>query len=115
MSDNHLSIDEIIERAERIKAEAEKQALILRSDAVRQQKILEAQGEAESIALTQQALADSIVKLNESNPSDSVIAIKGLEAFGKAADGRATKIIIPSEIQNMAGLLTSAKELLSDK
>lgn len=96
-----------------LKAEAEKQALILRSDAVRQQKILEAQGEAESIALTQQALADSIVKLNESNPSESVIAIKGLEAFGKAADGKATKIIIPSEIQGLAGLVTSVKEIAS--
>lgn len=97
-----------------LKAEAEKQALILRSDAVRQQKILEAQGEAESIALTQQALADSIVKLNESKPSDSVIAIKGLEAFGKAADGRATKIIIPSEIQGLAGLVTSVKEIANN-
>ncbi len=97
-----------------LKAEAEKQALILRSDAVRQQKILEAQGEAESIALTQQALADSIVKLNESNPSDGVIAIKGLEAFGKAADGRATKIIIPSEIQGLAGLVTSVKEIANN-
>ncbi|MGN0551963.1 MAG: SPFH domain-containing protein, partial [Oscillospiraceae bacterium] len=97
-----------------LKAEAEKQALILRSDAVRQQKILEAQGEAESIALTQQALADSIVKLNQSNPSDGVIAIKGLEAFGKAADGKATKIIIPSEIQGLAGLVTSVKEIASN-
>ncbi len=97
-----------------LKAEAEKQALILRADAVRQQKILEAQGEAESIELTQKALADSIVKLNESNPSDGVIAIKGLEAFGKAADGRATKIIIPSEIQGLAGLVTSVKEIASN-
>lgn len=97
-----------------LKAEAEKQALILRADAVRQQKILEAQGEAESIELTQRALADSIVKLNESNPSDGVIAIKGLEAFGKAADGRATKIIIPSEIQGLAGLVTSVKEIASN-
>lgn len=97
-----------------LKAEAEKQALILRADAVRQQKILEAQGEAESIELTQKALADSIVKLNESNPSDGVIAIKGLEAFGRAADGRATKIIIPSEIQGLAGLVTSVKEIASN-
>lgn len=97
-----------------LKAEAEKQALILRSDAVRQQKILEAQGEAESINLTQQALADSIVKLNSSNPSEQVIAIKSLEAFGKAADGKATKIIIPSEIQGLAGLVTSVKEIASN-
>ncbi len=97
-----------------LNAEAEKQATILRADAVRQQKILEAQGEAESIELVQKALADSIVKLNEANPSQSVIAVKSLEAFSKAADGKATKIIIPSEIQGLAGLCASAKELLFD-
>jgi regulator of protease activity HflC (stomatin/prohibitin superfamily) len=96
-----------------LKAEAEKQALILRSDAVKQQKILEAQGEAESIELVQSALADSLVKLNNSNPSDNVIALKSLEAFGKAADGKATKIIIPSEIQGLAGLATSVKEIVA--
>ncbi len=97
-----------------LKAEAEKQALILRSDAVKQQKILEAQGEAESIQLVQSALAESLVKLNESNPSQNVIALKSLEAFGKAADGKATKIIIPSEIQGIAGLASSIKEIASD-
>ncbi|MCD7730337.1 MAG: SPFH/Band 7/PHB domain protein [Oscillospiraceae bacterium] len=97
-----------------LKAEAEKQALILHSDAVKQQKILEAQGEAESIELVQGALAESLVKLNESNPSESVIALKSLEAFGKAADGKATKIIIPSEIQGLAGLVTSVKEVAAN-
>lgn len=95
-----------------LSAEAEKEATILRADAVRQQKILEAQGEAESIALVQKALADSIVKLNAAAPTESVIAIKSLEAFEKAADGKATKIIIPSEIQGLAGLATSLKEVI---
>ena len=95
-----------------LQAEAQKQAMILRADAVRQQKILEAEGEAESIRNVQQALADTIRQLNEANPSQSVIAIKSLEAFQKAADGKATKIITPSEIQGLAGLATSLKELV---
>ena len=95
-----------------LQAEAQKQAMILRADAVRQQKILEAEGEAESIRNVQQALADTIRQLNEANPSQSVIAIKSLEAFQKAADGKATKIIIPSEIQGLAGIATSLKELV---
>ena len=96
-----------------LKAEAEKEALILRADAVKQQKILEAQGEAESIDLVQSAYAASLVKLNESDPKENVIALKSLEAFSKAADGRATKIIIPSEIQGLAGLTTYIKEIAS--
>lgn len=100
--------------AEILRAEAEKQAMILRADAVRQQKILEAQGEAESIQLVQNALAESLVKLNNSDPKDNVIALKSLEAFAKAADGRATKIIIPSEIQGLAGLVTSIKEVAAN-
>ena len=102
-------------QAEILKAEAEKEAMVLRADAIRQQKILEAQGEAESIAMVQQALADSIVKLNNANPNQQVIALKSLEAFAKAADGQATKIIIPSEIQSVASLLASANELVGDK
>ncbi len=98
--------------AEILRAEAEKQAMILRADAVRQQKILEAQGEAESIQMIQQALADSLVKLNEANPNQQVIALKSLETFAKVADGKATKIIIPSDIQGLAGLATSMKELV---
>ncbi len=96
-----------------LRAEAEKQAMVLHADGVRQQKILEAQGEAESIEMVQKALAESIKKLNEANASESVLAIKSLEAFAKAADGKATKIIIPSEIQGLAGLATSVKELMS--
>ena len=98
-------------QAEILKAEAEKEAMVLRADAIRQQKILEAQGEAESIAMVQQALADSIVKLNNANPNQQVIALKSLEAVAKAADGQATKIIIPSEIQGIAGLASSIKEI----
>ena len=97
-----------------LQAEAQKQAMILRADAVRQQKILEAEGEAESIRNVQQALADTIRQLNEANPSQSVIAIKSLEAFQKAADGKATKIIIPSEIQSIAGLVKSVTEIGAD-
>ncbi|MGN0642506.1 MAG: SPFH domain-containing protein [Huintestinicola sp.] len=94
-----------------LRAEAEKEAAILKGDAIRQQKMLVAEGEAEALRRVQQALADTIVQLNEANPSEGVIALKGLEAFGKAADGKATKIIIPSEIQGLAGLTTSIKEI----
>lgn len=97
-----------------LEAEAEKQAMILRADAVKEQKILEATGEAQAIALVQQALAESLVKLSEANPSDKVIQLKSLEAFTKAADGKATKIIIPSEIQSMAGLATSLKGVIEN-
>lgn len=93
-------------------AEAEKQAAILRAEAVKEQKIREAQGESEAIMMVQTALADSIQLLNKANPRESVIAIKSLEAFAKAADGKATKIIIPSEIQSLAGMATSVKALL---
>ena len=93
-------------------AEGEKESAILRADAAKETKIREAQGDAQAITLVQQALADSIKLLNESNPSEAVIALKGLEAFGKAADGKATKIIIPSQIQSLAGLATSLRELM---
>ena len=95
-------------------AEGEKESAILRADAVKETKIRAAQGDAEAITLVQQALANSIKQLNEANPSQSVIALKSLEAFGKAADGKATKIIIPSQIQSLAGLATSLKELIVD-
>lgn len=98
--------------AEILRAEAEKQAMILRADAVREQKILEAQGEAAAIEMIQTALADSLVKLNNANPNQQVIALKSLEAFAKVADGKATKIIIPSDIQGLAGLATSLRELV---
>jgi len=97
-----------------LNAEGAKESAILRADAEKEKRIREAQGEAQAIMLVQQALADSIRLLNEANPSDRVIAIKSLEAFGKAADGKATKIIIPSNIQSFAGLATSLKELVTD-
>ena len=100
--------------SEILNAEAEKQAAILRAEAVKEAKIREAEGEAQAILAVQKANADAIRMINESAPSDAVIAIKSLEAFAKAADGKATKIIIPSEIQSMAGLATSLKELVAD-
>lgn len=98
-----------------LRAEAEKESAILRAEGVREQKIREAQGEAEAIKMVQTAFAESLRMLNDANPSDNVIRIKGLEAFSKAADGKATKIIIPSEIQSLAGLATSFKEFVTDK
>ena len=93
-------------------AEAEKESAILRADAVREAKIREAQGEAEAIMLVQKAQADGIKLLNEAAPTQQILSLKGLEAFAKAADGKATKIIIPSEIQSLAGLATSVTELV---
>lgn len=101
-------------RSEILVAEGHKEAAILRADAMKETKIREALGEAEAIRSVQQAYADSLKLLNEACPSDRVIALKSLEAFQKAADGKATKIIIPSEIQSMAGLATSLKELVVD-
>ncbi len=102
-------------QAQILKAEAEKEAMVLRADAAREQKILEATGEARAIELVQQALADSIVKLNNASPSEGVITLKSLEAFAKAADGKATKIIIPSEIQGIAGLASGIKSVIDDE
>ncbi len=97
-----------------LNAEAEKQAAILRAEAVKEAKIREAEGEAQAILAVQKANADAIRMLNEANPGEAVIAIKSLDAFAKAADGKATKIIIPSEIQGLAGLATGLKELVTD-
>ena len=95
-------------------AEGEKEATVLRAEASRLAKIKEAEGEAEALLTVQRAMADSLKMLNESSPTDEIIKIKALEAFEKAADGRATKIIIPSEIQSLAGLATSFKEVITD-
>ena len=95
-------------------AEGEKQSTILRADAEKQAAILKAEGEAQAILNVQQALADSIKMLNEANPNEQVIKIKALESFEKAADGQATKIIVPSEIQSLAGLAASFKGLLEE-
>ena len=96
-------------------AEAEKQSRILRAEAEKQSQVLKAEGEAEAILKIQQATADGIKMINEAKPGEGVIAIKSLEAFEKVADGQATKIIIPSEIQNVAGLVASIKGVAEEK
>ena len=95
-------------------AEGEKESAILRADAEKQAAILRAQGEAEAILAVQRALADSVKLLNEACPNDQVIKLKALEAMQKVADGKSTKIIIPSELQGLAGLATSIKEFAKD-
>ena len=95
-------------------AEGEKESAILRAEAVKEAKIREAQGEAEAILAVQKALADSIELLNKANPSEAVLKLKSYEAFQKAADGKATKIIIPSEIQSLSSLVTSLKEVATE-
>ena len=95
-------------------AEGEKQSTLLRADAAKQAKIMAAEAEAESILKVQQAMADSMRMLNENAPNDQVIKLKALEALQKVADGKATKLIIPSEIQGLAGLAASAKMLVEN-
>jgi regulator of protease activity HflC (stomatin/prohibitin superfamily) len=102
-------------RSQILVSEGLKESAILKADAIKESKIREAQGEAEAIMTVQKAYADSLKMLNEASPTDKVIALKSLEAFEKAADGRATKIIIPSEIQSMATLAATLKEMVSDK
>ena len=96
-------------------AEGEKQSVLLQADAAKQARIMQAEGEATAILKVQQAMADSLKLLNEAAPNDQVIKLKALEALEKVADGKATKLIIPSEIQGLAGLAASAKTILSDK
>ena len=95
-------------------AEGERESAILRADAQKQTQILEAEGQAEAIIKVQQATAEGIRLLNEAGASEEVIKLRALEAFQAAADGKATKIIIPSEIQGLAGLATSFKEVITD-
>lgn len=95
-------------------AEGEKESAILRAEAKKETAIREAEGQAKAILTVQSAIAEGIKKINESNPSDAYVALKSLESFEKIADGKATKIIIPSQIQGIAGLATSVKELLTD-
>ena len=97
-----------------LRAQAEKEAAVLRAEAEKQAADLRAEGEAEAIRSVQQALADSVKMLNEACPNDQVIKLKALEAMQKVADGQATKIIIPSELQGLAGLATSLKEFAKD-
>ncbi len=97
-----------------LRAQADKETAILRAEAEKEKQIRVAEGEAQAILMVQQALADSLRLLSEANPTEKVLTLKSLEALQKVADGKATKIIIPSEIQNLAGLVTSVKELASD-
>ena len=99
-------------RAAILEAEGEKESAILRADAKKQQQILEAEGEAEAILKVQKATAEGIKLINEAAPTDAVIRLKALEAFAAAADGKATKIIIPSEIQGVAGLAEGVVEAM---
>ncbi|MBE6701585.1 MAG: SPFH/Band 7/PHB domain protein [Ruminococcaceae bacterium] len=117
-----ILIAEGTKAADILTAEGKKQALILDAEAQKQQQILlaeaekearirRAEGEAEAILKVQKATAEGIKRINESSPSDAVIKLRSLEAFEKAADGKATKIIIPSEIQSVAGLVSGIKEI----
>lgn len=97
-----------------LEAEAEKEAVILKAEAQKQAAIRKAEGEAEAIRMVQQATADSIKMLVEASPNKEVLAIKSMEAFKEAANGKATKIIIPSQIQGIAGLATAFSEVVKD-
>ena len=97
-----------------LKADAEKQAAILKAEAEKQAAILKADGEAQAIMAVQKAMADSLALLNEKAPNDQVLKLKALEAIQKVADGKATKIIIPSELQGLAGLATGITEAVKE-
>lgn len=98
-----------------LSAEAEKQSAILRAEATKEATIKRAEGEAQAILVVQKANADGIRFLNEAAPEKAVLTLKSLEAFSKAADGKATKLIIPSEISGIAGLASSLTEIVTDK
>ena len=95
-------------------AEADKQSAILRAEAEKEKRIKEAEGQAEAIRKIQEATAEGLKYIKEVGVDEAVLQLKGLEAFGKAADGKATKIIIPSDIQGLAGLVASIKEIGKD-
>lgn len=98
-----------------LRAEAEKQSAILRAEAEKEKKIREAEGEAEAILKVQQAYADGIRMLKDAAPDDKVLKLKSLEAFEKAADGKATKILLPADLQGIASLATTFREVAGDK
>ena len=102
-------------RAAILEAEGEKESAILRADAKKQQQILEAEGQAEAILKVQTATAEGIRLINEASPSEAVIKLKAMEAFASAANGQATKIIMPSEIQSVAGLAAGLMESVKEK
>ncbi len=100
--------------AQILAAEADKESKILAADAVKEAKIREAEGEASAIIAVQTAQAEGIRLINEADPSKAYLSLKGMEAFEKAADGKATKIIVPSELQSLAGVAGSVKEFFKD-
>ncbi len=100
--------------AQILNAEADKQSAILHAEAVKESKMREAEGEANAIIAIQKAQAEGIRMINEANPSNSYLSLKGMEAFEKAADGKATKIIVPSDLQNLAGVAGSLKEFVKE-
>ncbi len=101
-------------RSQILVAEGLKESAILKADAVKESKIREAEGEAQAILAVQKAYADALRMLSEADPSDKVISLKSLEALQKVADGKATKLIIPSDMQNIASLAASVKEMVTD-
>ena len=101
-------------RSQILVAEGLKESAILKADAVKETKIREADGEAQAILAVQKAYADALRMLSEANPSDKVIQLKSLEALQKVADGKSTKLIIPSDMQNLAGLAASVKEIVTE-
>ena len=98
-------------RASILLAEGEKQAAILRAEAVKQQRIREAEGEAEALLTVQKAQADAIRMINEANPNHNYLALRSMEAMEKVADGKATKLIVPSDMQNLAATVSAIKEI----
>jgi len=98
-----------------LEAEAEKQAAILRAEAIKESKIREAEGEADAILKVQNAIAEGLKLINEANPTDKAITLKSFEALQKVADGKATKLIIPSDLQNLASVAATVKEAVSDE
>ena len=109
-----ILVAEGVKESRILEAEAEKSAQILKAEADKEAAIRIAEGDADAIRNIQQATADGIRMLNESEPGEAVLTIKSLEAFVKAADGKATKIILPSQIQGIAGLATTLKEVMKD-
>ncbi|MDO4628971.1 MAG: SPFH domain-containing protein [Planctomycetia bacterium] len=111
---SEILIAEGEKQAQILRAEAEKEQAILKAQAEKEKQVLEATGEADAILLVQKALADGIRMLNEAAPSEQVLTLKSLEAFAKAADGKATKLIIPSQIQGIAGLAAALKDVVKE-
>ena len=110
-----ILVAEGLKESKILAAEADKQSAILAAEAIKEAKIREAEGEAEAIMKVEEARAKAINLINEAEPGQGYLTIKSLEAFETAADGQATKLIIPSDLQGLAGLAASAKEILSDK